>query len=129
MQITGQVTVFKNDKGVYKIPISGKELAEDGEEQTIFMQINAGFKKGVEVKNKSKIDIKEAFLTFFRIKTDKVSEITGKTEYKKFPKIIIMDFDLLEEGTDEVFKTKDYSNSSDNDFSNYYSNSDDDLPF
>lgn len=125
MQITGQATIFKNDKGAYKIPISNKEITEEGEEQTIFMQINAGFKKGTEVKNKSKIDIKEAFLTFFRIEI----ETDGKTEYKKFPKIMIMDFDLLEDGIDEVFKTKDYSNSSNNESNDFYSNSDDDLPF
>ena len=48
--------------------------------------IDAGFKKGVDLANKSKILIKDAFLTG--------SEFNGTTK----PKIIVMDFDVLEGG-------------------------------
>lgn len=48
--------------------------------------IDAGFKKGVEIANKSKIIIKDAFLTG--------TEFNGNTK----PKIIVMDFDVLEGG-------------------------------
>lgn len=48
--------------------------------------IDAGFKRGVEIANKSKILIKDAFLTG--------SEFNGTTK----PKIIVMDFDVLEGG-------------------------------
>ena len=48
--------------------------------------IDAGFKKGVDLANKSKIIIKDAFLTG--------TEFNGTTK----PKIIVMDFDVLEGG-------------------------------
>ena len=48
--------------------------------------IDAGFKKGVDLSNKSKIIIKDAFLTG--------TEFNGTTK----PKIIVMDFDVLEGG-------------------------------
>ena len=133
MNINGQVTIFKNDKGIYKLPITNKEIQENGEEKTIYMQINVGFRKGVEVKNKTKINIKDGFLTFFKIDSGEVTE-GGKPIFKKFPKVMVMDFDVIEEGTDEVYHSKDYSNKqhsfSDDAFGGYYSdNSDDELPF
>lgn len=126
-------TIFKTDKGAYKASIMSKEIDNNGEEKSIFMQINVGFKKGIEVKNKSKINVKEAFLTFFRIPTGNTYE-DGTPEYKKFPKIMIMDFEVVEEGVDEVQQTKDYSNTqsnfSDDSIGGFYpSMSDDDLPF
>lgn len=133
MNITGQVTILKDDKGTYRLSIANKEIQENGEEQTIFMRINVGFRKGVEVKNKTKINIKDGFLTFFRINTGNVYE-DGSPEYKKFPKIMIMDFDVIEEGTDEVYQSKEYSNTQSN-FSNdafggyYPDTSSDELPF
>jgi hypothetical protein len=48
--------------------------------------IDAGFKKGVDLANKTKILIKDAFLTG--------TEFNGNTK----PKIIVMDFDVLEGG-------------------------------
>ena len=133
MNINGQVTIFKNDKGIYKVPITNKEIQENGEEKTIYMQINVGFRKGVEVKNKTKINIKDGFLTFFKIDSGEVTE-DGKPIFKKFPKVMVMDFDVIEEGTDEVYHSKDYSNTqSDSNFSEdstgmYYSDTDE-LPF
>ena len=47
--------------------------------------IDAGFKKGVDLANKSKIIIKDAFLTG--------TEFNGTTK----PKIIVMDYQLMEE--------------------------------
>ncbi len=129
MNITGQTRILKNDKGVYKIALANKEAGENGEEKTIFMNINIGFKKGVELKNKSKIDIKNGFLTFYQIETDEEDE-NGKKIVKRFPKIMVMDFELLEEGTDELQKTKDYSKTTKEEpdvFIGY--SSVDDLPF
>lgn len=131
MNISGQVTIFKNDKGIYKLSITNKELQENGEEKTIYMQINVGFRKGVEVKNKTKIDIKDGFLTFFKIDSGELTE-DGKPIYRKFPKAMIMDFDVIEEGTDEVYHSKDYSNTQNNSDTGYFSGTyanDDDLPF
>ena len=132
MNVTGQATIFKNDKGIYKLSIASKELQENGEGKPTFMPIHVGFMKGVEVKNKTKINIKNGFLTFFKIDTGDIRE-DGKTVYKKFPKIMVMDFEVLEEGTDEVQKSRDYSNettTSSNDFGYYPEiQSDDELPF
>lgn len=132
MQITGQATIFKNDKGVYKLSVMNKEI-QDGEEKTVFMPINVSFKKGVEVKNKTKIDIKDGFLTFFKIDTGEVYD-DGNPIYKKFPKIKVMDFEVIEEGIDEVQQSKEYSNNtqsniSDDVFGGYYPDNTDDLPF
>lgn len=131
MNITGQATIFKNDKGIYKLSIMNKEIQEDGSEKSVFMPINVGFKKGIELKNRSKIDIKNAFLTFFQIDTGEMYE-DGKKIYKKFPKIMVMDFDVLEEGVDEVQQSRNYndtqSNFSDDSMGGYFSSSDD-LPF
>lgn len=128
MNLTGRATILKDDKGVYKIAVANKEFKND-EEQTIFMRINVGFKKGVEVKHKTKIEIKNGFLTFFRIPTGN-TYANGEQEYKKYPKIIILDFDVLEEGVDGVEQTKDYSKAEKNNTKNdFWTEDDDDLPF
>lgn len=132
IQVIGQVTILKDDKNRYRIGISNKEI-KDGEEQTIFMRVTVGFKKGIEVKNKTKIDIKNGFLTFFRIETGNLKE-DGTPERKDFPKIMIMDFDIIEDGVDEVFHTKDYTQKNsivENEYGGYYGfgDSSDDLPF
>lgn len=133
MQVLGQATIFKNDKGTYKLSVMNKETQEDGTEKNTFMPINVGFRKGVEVKNKTKIDIKDAFLTFFKIDTGTTTE-DGRPIYKKFPKIMIMDFDVLEEGIDEVYHTKNYSDTQEsvveNEMEGFYPPmSEDELPF
>lgn len=132
MQIIGQATIFKNDKGTYKLSIMNKEMQEDGTEKNIFMPINVGFRKGIEIKNKTKINIKDAFLTFFQIDTGDTYE-DGTTIYKKYPKIMIMEFEIVEEGIDEVQKSRNYSNTqnnfSDDVFGGYEMSSIDELPF
>lgn len=132
MKIVGEATIFKDDRGIYKTFIANKELDENNEEKTVFMRINVGFKSGTSIKNKTKINIKNGFLTFFRIPI----ETEGKVEYKKFPKIFVIDFDVLQEGIDEVYHTKDYSKVKEVDNTNedveeideYYPEPDD-LPF
>ncbi len=108
MKVTDKATIFKNDKGVYKACIAKKDINENGEEVTEFMNIHVGFRKGVEVKHKTKINIKDGFLTFFKIQTGNTYE-DGKPEYRKFPKIMVMDFEVLEEGVDEPVHSRDYS--------------------
>lgn len=63
------------------------------------------FRKGVEVKNKSIIEIIKGWADCYRIPTDELNE-NGKPKYKYFDKIFVSEFNLLEEGTDEVQKTK-----------------------
>ena len=125
-----RATIFKNDKGIYKASISTKELNEKGEQVNKYMNMHIGFRKGVELKNKTKIKVNNAFLTFFDIKTGNIKD-DGKEEILRFPKIMIMDFEVLEEGIDENFHSKDYSQKDENietDFNDFYSN-DDELPF
>lgn len=131
MNVTGQATIFKNDKGAYKLAVLSKKNQDNGTEKNIFMNMFVGFKKGVEIKNKTKIDIKNGFLTFFQIDTGEFDEKGNKIS-KKIPKIMILDFDVIEEGIDEVQHSRDYSNKQNNYIENEfggYSNSSDDLPF
>lgn len=131
IKITGENKVLKDDRGIYRIALMNKELdKETGEEKSTFMKINVGFKKTLpELKHQSKIDIKDGFLTFFRVKTGEVDE-NGKELYRSYPKLIITDFTLLEEGTDEVQKTyqKQENKQNPNDYSSFVINNDD-LPF
>jgi len=131
LKIFGKATVFKDEKGTCRISISNNELQEDGKEKERFMRIIVGFKKGVEIKNMTKINVTDGFITFFRISTGETT-VSGEPIYKKFPKLMIMDFEILEEGTDEVFKKDNYNEDKDNVFENYYSESSfnsNDLPF
>ncbi len=125
-----RVTIFKNDKGIYKASISTKDLNENGEQVNKYMNIHVGFRKGVELKNKTRIKVNNAFLTFFDIKTGNIRD-DGKEEILRFPKIMIMDFEVLEDGIDENFHSKEYAqkdvNTNDN-FDDFYSNNDE-LPF
>lgn len=133
MNITGEIRILKDDRGIYKTTLVTTETNKETQEDVkAFMKINVGFKKDVEVKNKTKINIKDGFLTFFRIATGEVYD-NGKPVYSYFPKLVIMDFDIIEEGIDETYQTKDYSTSqtnfSDDTFEDYYSDTTDDLPF
>lgn len=129
MNITGDVRILKDDKGVYKVTLANKETDFDtNEEKTHFMKIHVKFRKGVEVKNKTKIHIKNGFLTFFRIKTDETYD-NGKSKYINFPQIMVLDFDVLEEGIDEVYQRKDYNQNNSNNSAEFYETPDDELPF
>ena len=135
MNISGEARILKDDRGIYKTTLVNTDInKETGEEEKMFMKINVGFKKGVEVKNKTKINITNGFITFFRIDTGEIRE-DGKPDYKYFPKLVIMDFEIVEDGIDEVYSSKSKktieSDSNDNDISEFYPDtySDDELPF
>lgn len=121
MRISGEVSIQKDERGVCKVTITNKTKDENGEDKVEFMKILAGFKKGVEVKNRARINIKDAFLTFFKVQEDE--------KYKNILKIIIMDFDVLEEGTDEPFVYKPKESKSNKQEDDWDWGSDDDLPF
>ena len=106
MNISGEARILKDDRGIYKITLVNTEInKETGEEEKTFMKINVGFKKGIELKNKTKINIINGFITFFRVETGEVKE-NGKPDYKYFPKLVVMDFEILEDGIDEVMSYK-----------------------
>lgn len=110
MQIIGEIMVFKNRNGNgYYTTTSNKQ--EDGTFDKNF--ITLGFRKGVEVENFTKIDIKDGFLTHYSFEDE------NEKIQKKF-KIMVMDF--------EVIQT--YSNNNQNatnEMADIYP--DDDLPF
>lgn len=78
MRITGDVYIWKNENGRYTTSISNKK--EDGSYDRVYVQVQ--FRKGVELENKTKINIKDAFLTFFRTQE-------GNIVYK----IVVLDFE------------------------------------
>lgn len=85
-QITGETMIFKGDKGFYSTSI-GRKL-QDGTYKNAY--INVGFKKDVNLENKTKINIKNGWLTFdnFTPKVDPTKEVIVW-------KIFINDFDVV----------------------------------
>ena len=120
------LTIYKDEQGRYKTYIKGTEPQEDGSIKDIYMSKKVQFKKGVELKNKSKIEVIKGWSSCYRIKTDELTE-DGKPKYKYFDKYFISEFNLLEEGVDELQKTRQQTQAKQEDFS--FSVSDDDLPF
>ena len=120
------LTIYKNEQGKYKTYIKGTEQKENGEIENIFMSKKVQFRKGVEVKNRSKIEVIKGWTSCFRIKTDDFTE-KGEPIYKYFDKYFISEFNLLEDGVDEPLKTKQQTQPRQEDFSFIPTN--DDLPF
>lgn len=87
MQITGETMIFKNDKGNYSTSVSNKK--EDGNYENMYISVN--FKKGVEVENKTKINITNSFLSFYRTK-DGLAK----------PKIVVMEFETANNTTTQA---------------------------
>lgn len=104
-QEPSKLTIYKDEQGRYKTYIKGTELKENGEKQDIFMSKKVQFRKGVEVKNKSIIEVIKGWIDCYRIPTEELNE-SGKSKYKYLDKIFISEFNLLEEGTDEIQKTR-----------------------
>ena len=117
---TSKLIIYKDEQGRYKTYIKGTETQEDGEVKDIFMSKKVQFKKGVEVKNRSKIEVIKGWTNCYRIKTDELTE-DGKPKYKYLDKYFISEFNLLEDGVDEPVKAKqqpkqeDFSFEMDND--------------
>ena len=78
MRITGETMIFKNEKGMYNTTISNKK--EDGTYEN--MRISVNFRKGIEIEDKTKINIKDGFLSFWKNK-DGLPQV----------KLVIMDFE------------------------------------
>ena len=120
------LTIYKDEKGRYKTYIKGTETQEDGEVKDIFMSKKVQFKKGVEIKNRSKIEVIKGWISCYRIQTDELTE-EGKPKYKYFDKYFISEFNLLEDGVDEPMHNKQQTQSRQGDFS--FTIDDSDLPF
>lgn len=120
------LTIYKDEQGKFKTYIKGTETQEDGSIKDIYMSKKVQFKKGIEVKNKSKIEVVKGWSSCYRIKTDELTE-EGKPKYKYFDKYFISEFNLLEEGVDEPVKAKQQVQPKQEDFS--FVPTEDDLPF
>ena len=120
------LTIYKDEQGRYKTYIKGVETQEDGEVKDIFMSKKVQFKKNVELKNRSKIEVIKGWTSCYRIKTEELTE-DGKPKYKYHDKYFISEFNLLEDGVDEPVKTKHTTQEKQEDFS--FVPTDDDLPF
>ncbi len=91
-----------NDYGsFYSIGLSKK--LEDGSYENGYFDVR--FKKGVSLENKTKINIKEAWLTFYKKSDDEYT--------KTVPYIFINDFEIIENDSEDSIEDFD----------------DDDLPF
>lgn len=118
------LTIYKDEQGRYNIYIKGTEIQENGETKDIFMRKKVQFKNGVEVKNRSKIEVIKGWTSCYRIKTNELND-KGEPKYKYLDKYFISEFNLLEEGVDDPVKQKQQTKQED--FS--FSISDEDLPF
>ena len=79
MQIKGETMIFANEQGGYSTTISNKK--QDGTYDNMYIAVN--FKKRVTIGNKTKIDITNGFLSFYKTK-----------EGLPKPKIVVMDFEI-----------------------------------
>jgi hypothetical protein len=79
-----------NDKAIYSIGLSKKK--QDGTWQKGYLAVN--FKKGVDLKNQTKIKIKDAWLDFYN--KDKAT----------IPILFINDFEIIEQLPVEQLTTK-----------------------
>lgn len=86
LRITGENYVWKNEKGNYSMSVSNKQM--DG--SWINASIPVQFKKGVELENKTKINITDAFLTFWKGQD-------GKANFK----IMVLEFSQVGDAKEE----------------------------
>ncbi len=100
-----KLKIYKDEQGKYKTYIKSTTTNENGKKEDTYMSKKVMFRKGVELKNKSVIEVTKGWLSPYKIKTDELNE-NGKPKYKYFDKIFVSEFNLLKEGTDEVQKTK-----------------------
>ena len=61
---TGETMIFKNDKGFYATSISKTKKNPDGSIGYDNAYINVSFRKGVDIPNKTKINVTNGWLTF-----------------------------------------------------------------
>lgn len=100
MEITSnkEEKIFRKDyngKPSYSLGLSKKD--KDGKFVNGYIKVN--FKKGVELNNKSKIKIKNAWIDFY------------KDNEKTIPTIFINEFDITQEGEKETNPYEEFANS------------------
>lgn len=91
MQVSGETTIFRNayegkNKTWYTYATGVSSKRQDGTYANAYLDVR--FRKGVVVENKTKIDIKNAFLT--------VREFVVNGETKKKIELMVLDFDTVD---------------------------------
>ncbi len=107
----GETIVFKNDKGFYSTSMSNKKM--DGTYDNGYMGLN--FKKGTDIPNKTKINVKNGWLTFNKYE----NKNTGKQETYWY--IFVNDYEIIGNNNSQPVAKKEQ-----NDF---IAADSDDLPF
>ena len=117
---SSKIKIYKDDEGKYKTYVKGRELKDNGNVEDIYMGKKVQFKKDVNLKNRTVIEVIKGWNCCYRIKSEELNE-SGKTIYKYFDKYFITEFKILEEGVDEPISSKQKKDD--------FFISDDDLPF
>lgn len=117
---SSKIKIYKDEDGKYKTYVKGKELKDNGNIEDIYMSKKVQFKKDVNLKNRTVIEVIKGWNSCYRIKSDELNE-NGKSKYKYFDKYFISEFKILEEGVDEPISSKQKKD-------DFFIN-DDDLPF
>lgn len=125
-QETSKMRIYKDEQGRYKTYIKSTTTKENGETEDTYMSKKVVFRKGVELKNKSVIEVTKGWISPYKIKTAELNE-NGKPKHKYFDKIFVSEFNLLEEGIDEVQKTRQPKEEIQDSFA--FDNTMDELPF
>lgn len=78
MRVTGETMIFKNEKG-YSTSISSKN--KDGKWESMYLSVT--IPKNIDVENKTKINVTDGFLTFWKDKNGMAH-----------PKIVVMECEI-----------------------------------
>ena len=129
-----EVTVYKDDRGIYKIANKGSRFNDKTNQyEDDWQRVLVDFQPKVNLKNETKIIVKKGFDSHYTIKTQWTYE-NGKPAYIRMPRYVIKDFEVVEEGVDEVMSSKPKKSVENNPDTNvideFYSDDyTDDLPF
>lgn len=83
MQVRGEILLFKNDFG-FSTSLSNKNMDGSYENMAISVQFRKGDMEAQRIPNKTKINIKNGFLTFYK-STNGMPKV----------KVVVLDYDVL----------------------------------
>jgi hypothetical protein len=103
LTINGNVTIHRDTNNVVYIYVKGSKRNDDNTYQDVYEKIYLNFLSKTEeqkakndsLKNKSKIELKNAWLSFTRMNID------GEN-VKDLQKLVVAEYEVLEEGIDEL---------------------------
>ena len=114
MKVIGEIMLFKNDFG-YSTSISNKKQDGTYDNMAISVQFRKGDMDAQKIPNKTKINIKDGFLSFY-----------NSTAGDKKVKLVILDYEIAESSKNENVGNEDPFTKPDIDVVDDYT---DDLPF